>query len=388
LASHASTTRKSIAPSLVHAQSGGGNFAALIQEQPMRSSTLFIAFVIALGYFGPSSGAHEVTSTIAFTSTRDNPGRVPPILGGEIYLIDHHADGSFSVPRRITHNAFADIFPALSPDARGRIVFDSSRRRADSDPVNVSDLFIMNHDGTEQVFLTRGGSPSWRRASKMIAFHASASSVGLPINPFPGAATADSDIFSVDVEELMENGALPLNLTSNREATVDDDPNWSPNGRKIVFTSYLPDLTTTLTPAEIYMMNADGSDQEQLTNDGIEKRGPAYSPNGRHILFACRMGPIGANGLATFEICVMEAVANGAITRLTVNGVNDLTPNWSPDGLAIVSHRAPANQLWVMNADGSGQTQLTGLPGSADGLNLLATSWGVIAESPRVSPRD
>ena len=79
-------------------------------------------------------------------------------------------------------------------------------------------------------------------------------------------------------------------------------------------------------------------------------------------------------GLGTFEICVMDAVADAPATRLTTNGQQDLTPTWSPDGLAIVFHRAPANQLWVMHADGTGQTQLTAPPG----FNLLATSWGVI----------
>lgn len=67
----------------------------------------------------------------------------------------------------------------------------------------------------------------------MIAFHASGSGAGLPINPFPGSATTDSDIFVVNVDDLLENGAAPQNLTSNRVATVDDDPNWSPDGRKI-----------------------------------------------------------------------------------------------------------------------------------------------------------
>jgi TolB protein len=346
---------------------------------------LFIAFVLALGFITASSVAQEVVSTIVFTSTRDNPGTVPPIIGGEIYMIDHLSGGSFSVPRRLTANAFTDIFPALSPDGTGKIVFDSNRLRAASEPVNTSDLFLMNHDGTDPIFLTRGGSPTWSpagpngRASKMIAFHASASGSGLPINRFPGSATGDSDIFTVNVDDLLEHGEGPQNLTINRVATVDDDPNWSPDGRRIVFTSYLNDPSTTLTAAEIYMMNADGTGQEQLTNDGIEKRGPAWSPNGKHILFACRMGGTDGAGVVTFEICVMDAVANGASTRLTFDSINDLTPTWSPNGLAIVFHRAPANQLWVMHADGKNQTQLTALPGNGErGFNLLATSWGVI----------
>jgi TolB protein len=321
----------------------------------------------------------EVASTILFTSTRDNPGTVPPIIGGEIYAIDYLTDGTFSMPRRVTANAYADVFPALSPDGRGKIVFDSNRLRGSSEPVNTSDLFVMNHDGTDQVFLTRGGSPTWSpsgrdgQPAKLIAFHASASGVGLPINPFPGSATADSDIFAVNVDDLLENNAVPQNLTINRVATVDDDPNWSPDGRTIIFTSYVNDPSTTLTPAEIHIMNADGTGQMRLTSDGIEKRGPAWSPDGSRILFACRAGAPNAAGVATFEICVMD-VANGHITQLTRNNINELTPTWSPDGQAIVFHRTPANQLWVMKADGLGQTQLTVPPG----FNLLATSWGVI----------
>jgi Tol biopolymer transport system component len=342
---------------------------------------IYASVIIAFAVLGAPSRAQQVASTIFFTSTRDNPNAVPPIMAGEIYAMDYFTDGTFAAPRRVTNNAWGDGFPALSPDGKGRIVFDSNRLRAIGEPINVSDLFLMNHDGTDQVFLTRGGSPTWSPAdqlhgnvSKMIAFHASASGVGLPINGIVGAATEDSDIFVANVDDLFNNGALPTNLTSNRPVTVDDDPAWSPDGRKIAFTSYIHDPSTTVTSAEIYMMNADGSGQERVTNDGIEKRGAAWSPDGTRILFACRMGPANAAGLATFEICVMDAVANAPATRLTFNNTSDLTPTWSPDGQEIVFHQTPSNQLWTMHADGSGLKPLTAPPG----FNLLATSWGVI----------
>jgi TolB protein len=328
----------------------------------------------------------SAVSTILFTSTRDSSPTTPPINGGEIYAMDFLPGGSVSPARRLTTNFSADIFPALAPDGSGRIVFDSSRLRSATDPVNVSDLFLMNPDGTGQVFLTRGGSPTWSpprgtsKGSRMIAFHASASGLGRPINPFPGSATADSDIWVVNVDRLLEHGAQPRNLTPNRVATVDDDPSWSPDGKRIAFTSYINDPSTTLTSAEIFVMSARGKDQVQLTDDGVEKRGPAWSPDGRRLLFACRMGPIAANGIATFELCVMNAVVSAEITRLTINLVNDLTPTWSPDGQEIVFHKTPLNQLFTMHADGSGERPLTAPPG----LSLLATSWGLINPERRV----
>ena len=346
----------------------------------MKKPVAFLICAAIVTLVDPSL-AQDVASTIMFTSTRDNTTAERPFNGGEIYFINYLNDGTFGAPRRVTFNdIYGDGFPALSPDGKGKIVFDSNRFRGVTDAANTSDLFLMNHDGTDQVYLTRGGSPSWAppagngRLSKVIAFHASASGIGMPINTFPGSATEDSDIFTVNVDDLLEHRAAPRNLTSSRVTTVDDDPNWSPDGATIAFTSYVNDPSTTVTPAEIYVMNADGTDVQQMTNDGVEKRGPAWSPDGTRILFSCRLGPANAAGLGTFEICVMDAVPNGATKRLTFNNSQDLTPTWSPSGHAIVFHRTPGNQLWVMRADGSGQQQLTAPPG----LNLLATSWGVI----------
>jgi TolB protein len=369
------------------------------------NARLFVALALPLLFIAPGvpeprlSADHDetinaadgtqgpaVVSTIAFTSTRDNHGAswaVPPIVGGEIYFVDYLDDGTFSAPRRVMANTYTDIFPTLSPDGRGKLVFDSNRLRASGEPVNTSDLFVMNHDGTELRFLTRGGSPTWSPPepdggpSKNIAFHASASGAGLPINPFPGSATDDSDIFTVNVDDLLGNAAVPRNLTINRTATVDDDPNWSPDGRRIVFTSYVNDPSSTVTSGEIYIMNADGTGQTQLTNDGIDKRGPAWSPDGKSILFACRSGAPTANAptVPTFEICVMD-VANRQITQLTLNNITELTPTWSPDGQLIVLHRTPTNQLWVMQANGTDLMPLAAAASS--GFNLLATSWSVI----------
>lgn len=318
-------------------------------------------------------------SRIAFSSARDNPPPADPRLFAEIYLMD--PDGTN--PRRLTENTGGgNSHAAVSPDGK-KIVFDSNRLRTDVEPLLTADLFLMDTDGTQQTLLIRGSSATWSPDSKHIAFHRSASgdvctvsdplnvpptyTLGCPIKVEPGAATWDSDIFVMNVDDL-----LPQNLTNSPD-DIDDDPDWSPDGQRIVFTSHtVLDNQTNSVTAEIYVMNADGTGRVALTDNAEEERAPTWSPKGTRILYMCRKGS-NAQGTpnTTFELCVMNADGTGQ-TRLTTNTVLDATPSWSPpDGEQIVFHRPGAIsneglQLWVMNADGTGQVQLTHPPG----LNL------------------
>ena len=326
-------------------------------------ATLSIAEASQLG------SQFDLVSTIAFASTRDNPAAIPQFNAGEIYLIDSAGTN----PRRLTENDDGDAFAALSPDGKS-IVFDSNRRRTDTEPLNTSDLFVMHNDGTEQTFLTRGSSATWSPDGKSIAFHASASGTGKPIKPDPGAATFDSDIFIARLEDL-EHGQPPSNLTNSLDM-IDDDPDWSPDGTRIVFTRHdVTDNQNNSVTAEIYVINVDGTGLTRLTFNTEEERAPSWSPDGAHIVYSCRKasGVVPAPpALPDFEICVMNADGSGQV-QLTDNSVGDLTATFSPDGEKILFHQTPANQLWTMNADGSALTQLTNPPG----LNLLA-NWGVL----------
>ncbi|HEY3278943.1 MAG TPA: hypothetical protein VGJ83_00400, partial [Gemmatimonadales bacterium] len=264
-------------------------------------------------------------------STRHDAAADPAVdpqrmwLAAEIYLMD--GDGRNA--RRVTENAAFDCFPALSPDGT-RIVFDSNRRRVEGDPFNTSDLFVMAADGSGQTPLVRGSSATWSPDGRQIAFHASASGPGRPINILPGAATTDGDIFVMNVRDFLEHGTPPKNITNN-PAAIDDDPDWSPDGRTIVFTSHaVTDNGDDHATAEIYAIAANGVGQPlRLTNNTEEERGAAWSPDGTRLVFMCRRGG------ADFEICVMNADGTGQV-QLTDNTIGDLTPSWSPDGKKIV----------------------------------------------------
>jgi TolB protein len=104
---------------------------------------------------------------------------------------------------------------------------------------------------------------------------------------------------------------------------------------------------------EIYVMNADGSDQKNISNHQGFDSYPSWSPDGRRIaFFSDRDGDR--------DIYVMDS--NGSnVVQLTDGLASDHSPAWSPDGekIAFVSDREGRANLWVMNADGTDPANLT-----------------------------
>jgi TolB protein len=302
---------------------------------------------------------HCLEEKVAFTSTRDHP----TIGSAEIYLMN--LDGTNV--ERITDNLVGDAFPDLRPDGK-RIVFDSNRLRAEGDSILRSDLFVMKTDGSEQTFIARGSSADWSPDGKSVTFHASASGLTTPIRQDPGGPTIDSDLFIVNVGAALDEGANPTNIT-NTPAQIEEDPNWSPDGEKIVYTRFdAGDDPNRPSSQEIFVVNADGSGTpEQLTLNSSDERAPAWSPDGTRIVFMCRYGG------TDFEICIMNADGSGLV-QVTDNLVQELSIRWTVGGDQLVFNRgvppAPGgNQIFSINVDGTGETQLTN---TLAGTNIAA----------------
>ena len=152
--------------------------------------------------------------------------------------------------------------------------------------------------------------------------------------------TGNKEIYVMDWD-----GFNPLPLTKN--GSINLNPDFSPDGREIIFTSYKrgnPDL---------YRRSLSHTAEVPLSGRrGLNITG-SWSPDGSRIALS-----LSKDGDA--EIYTLDK-NGGHPTRLTVSPALDLYPAWSPDGkqIAFVSDRLGKPQIFVMNADGGDVRRLT-----------------------------
>ncbi|SRR6266851_9424190 len=182
--------------------------------------------------------------------------------------------------------------------------------------------------------------PTWSPDGRQVAFART-----IPIAWQDGVPTAtETEIFSVPL-----NGEHLRRLT--RDHAEDGDPAWSPNGRAIVF----------VRAGNIIRLDLRTHLESRLISNGEQ---PAWSPDGRRLAFV-RTAP------DTGERAIFTASASGhQVRRLTPVGTDARQPAWSPDGRRIVFTATTAGPdlqtLYTIGADGNGLRNLPGTRGNSE----------------------
>jgi Tol biopolymer transport system component len=156
---------------------------------------------------------------------------------------------------------------------------------------------------------------------------------------FMSKADGEADIYAMTT-----NGVARTNLTDDKTVgmRVDSEPAWSPDGQYVVF------QRTSLKPqgSRLYVVRTDGSsDPHALMPPSVTQTSemdPYFAPNGRTIVFS-------SNRTGHFELYMVDATG-GLAKQLTFtkNGVDNLDPAWSPNGLAIAFARHEWNTFGEM----------------------------------------
>lgn len=220
------------------------------------------------------------------------------------------------------------------------------------------DIYQANSDGSNLINLTNtpgyDAEGSYSTDGSKILFASNREAYQRSLSIAEQALFEDDSSYFMDLYMMDADGSNVEQLTFS--PGYDGGPFFSPDNQKVLWRRFNPDGNS----AEIWTMDLDGSNQRQLTADGMVAWGPYFHPSGDYIIYSSNV-----LGHANFELFMIDPQGQQAPIRVTNTEGTDILPVFSPDGrsLAWSTTRTPggASQIHMSDWNHERALELLGL---------------------------
>jgi Tol biopolymer transport system component len=308
-------------------------------------------FMVDLTPQKPLIPIDELNGKITFSSDREtiNTKRDDGAYG--IFLMNANGSGlkKLSPPQEEQYLIEGDIWslcedcPVFTPSG-GKILFTHYITKKGTE------LWVMNADGTDRKCIIDGKVSDKMDYRSGIDWSPDGTQIIVP----EGELTDEHD-FIESLALIKDIYSMPriVRIYNDQSST----PKWSPDGEKIAFYGLSKwKIKPGGSDHEIFIMNKDGSNITNITNNRSRDASPAWSPDGNKVAFVSSRD--GGN-----HIYIMDADGSN-VRQITDGNYACDSPVWSPDGKYIAYCRSLTSplcefEIWVTTADGTMERQLT-----------------------------